>query len=105
MMKKVRRNEEKENSKNEQNQLGMLHLYNRFLVFIFFFSGELTKFNMFPKGETLHCLKVSNFVVCAVSLLYCINQSECRFAYNLCSSSKRRVIIITLSGIVAHFVG
>lgn len=31
-----------------------------------FFSGELTKFNMFPKGETLHCLKVSNFVVCAV---------------------------------------
>lgn len=23
-------------------------------------SGELTKFHMFPKGETLHCLKVSN---------------------------------------------
>ena len=76
-----------------------------FLSLFFFFSGELTKFNMFPKGETLHCLKVSNFLVCAVSLLYCINLSECRLAYYLCSSSKRRVIIITLSGIVAHFAG
>ena len=37
MMKTERRNEEKENSKNEQNQLGMLHLYNRFPVIIFFF--------------------------------------------------------------------
>ena len=63
--KNERVNLEKENSnKNEQDQQGMFHLYNRFPVIIL--SGELTKFNMFPKGETLHCLKVSNFVVCAV---------------------------------------
>ena len=39
----------------------MFHLYNRFSLIIL--SGELTKFHMFPKGETLHCLKVSNFAV------------------------------------------
>lgn len=42
----------------------MFHIYNRFSVIIL--SGELTKFHMFPKGETLHCLKVSNFAVCAI---------------------------------------
>lgn len=42
---------------NSVHSLGVVA--NRSFVFIVM-SGELTKFHMFPKGETLHCLKVIN---------------------------------------------
>ena len=42
---------------NSVHSLGVVA--NRSFVFIVM-SGELAKFHMFPKGETLHCLKVSN---------------------------------------------